>query len=285
MKALIQYREMRVADIAESMRLCRAAGWNQLPRDWEQFLRLSPHGSRLALRDEQVVGTVTTIEYGDHFAWIGMMLVDPSLRRQGVGTRLMHEALNMLGDQQTIRLDATPVGREVYLKLGFVDEYGLSRMETVVSDRIVRNEHNPARPMTADDLPPVCVFDAKVFGADRRAMLEWSLEGAPEYAWIVRDEGRVAGYCFGRRGFNFEHLGPMVAEEPLVARQLALACLSGRAGRPFALDVMHHDADWRRWLQSIGFKQQRPFIRMVRGENRYPGLPEKQFAILGPEFG
>jgi len=161
----------------------------------------------------------------------------------------------------------------------------LSRMETVVSESIVRDEHNPARPMTADDLPLVCAFDANVFGADRRAMLEWSLEGAPRYAWIVRDAGRVAGYCFGRTGFNFEHLGPVVAEEPRVAQQLVLACLSERAGRPFALDVMHHDPGWRRWLESIGFKEQRPFIRMVRGENRYPGLPDKQFAILGPEFG
>ncbi|MGH9840784.1 MAG: hypothetical protein ACREEM_18560, partial [Blastocatellia bacterium] len=61
---MIVYREMTVADVAESMRLCRAAGWNQLPRDWEQFLRLNPHGSRLALDDGQIVGTVTTIEYG-----------------------------------------------------------------------------------------------------------------------------------------------------------------------------------------------------------------------------
>lgn len=282
---MIVYREMTVADISESMRLCRASGWNQLPRDWEQFLRLNPQGSRLALSDGRIAGTVTTIEYGDRFAWIGMMLVDPGLRRQGIGTRLMHDALEVLRDQQTIRLDATPVGREVYLKLNFVDEYELNRMETVVSDRIVRDEHNQARPMTADDLPLVCALDADVFGADRRAMLEWALEGAPRYAWIVHDAGRVAGYCFGRTGFNFEHLGPVVAEGAQAARQLVSACLSGHAGRPFALDVMRHDADWRRWLESIGFQPQRPFIRMVRGENRYPGMPEKQFAILGPEFG
>ncbi len=282
---MIIYREMTVADIAESMRLCRAAGWNQLPRDWEQFLRLNPHGSRLALAGDRVVGTVTTIEYGDRFAWIGMMLVDPAARRQGIGTRLMHEALEALRDQKTIRLDATPVGREVYLNLDFVDEYGLSRMETVVSAQIANDEANPARPLTADDLPSVIELDARVFGADRRAMLEWMFDGAPQYAWMVARNGRAAGYCFGRTGFNFEHLGPVVAEDSQVAGQLVTACLGRQHGKAFALDVLHHDASWRRWLESIGFKEQRPFIRMIRGESRSPGLPEMQFAILGPEFG
>jgi len=30
---------------------------------------------------------------------------------------------------------------------------------------------------------------------------------------------------------------------------------------------------------------QRPFIRMFRGDHRYPGQPEHLFASIGPEFG
>ena len=75
-----------------------------------------------------VMGTVTTIPYENHFAWIGMVLVDPSKRRQGIGTQLLREALQLTADQETIKLDATPAGREVYLKLGFVDEYKIIRM-------------------------------------------------------------------------------------------------------------------------------------------------------------
>jgi hypothetical protein len=46
-----------------------------------------------------------------------------------------------------------------------------------------------------------------------------------------------------------------------------------------------HSAEWLQWLAAIGFIEQRPFTRMYRGVNRFPGVPEKQFAILGPEFG
>ena len=281
----ICFRQMMPADIAVGLELCRASRWNQLSRDWELFLTLSPTGCRVAVKDDRVIGTVATVRYQDRFSWVGMVLVDPAERRQGIGTRLLLEAFDILSDQAAIRLDATPAGREVYLKLDFVDEYRLSRMETVVSDRIARGENDGARPMAESDLPVVLEMDRQVFGADRRVMLEWMLAGAPEYAWVITRDGEVVGYTFGRHGFNFEHLGPVIAEDQEVARRLVTACLSGQSGRPFILDASWSDLEWARWLESIGFREQRPFIRMFRGENRYPGLPGKQFAILGPEFG
>ena len=281
----ISFREMQSADIAAGLRLCRASHWNQLSRDWELFLKLSPHGCRVAVKDEQVVGTVTTIHYEDHFSWIGMVLVDPTERGQGIGTELLHEALEILKDMKSVRLDATPAGHKVYRKLNFVDEYWLSRMETVVSGDGLIIEGNPARPMSKEDLSSVLTFDREVFGADRRVMLEWLLDGAPEYAWVVERQGQIAGYTLGRHGFNFEHLGPVIAQDQEIARQLVSACLSRQVGKPFILDASHTEADWRLWLEAIGLREQRPFIRMFYRDNPYPGLPEKQFGILGPEFG
>src|SRR5215475_5157619 len=171
---------MTPADIAAWLALSRAARWNQTERDWGLFLRLSPEGCRVAVMDERVVGTVATARYDDRFAWIGMVLVDPAERRQGIGARLMAEALDVLKDMPSIRLDATPAGHAVYQKLDFIDEYRLSRMETLVSNESLTLRRNPARPMTKDDLPAVAIFDCQVFGADRRLTLEWMLEGAPE---------------------------------------------------------------------------------------------------------
>jgi GNAT superfamily N-acetyltransferase len=279
----ISFRTMTSADIAAGLALCRASRWNQTRRDWELFPRLSPDGCRVAVKGERVIGTVTTVLYEDRFSWIGMVLVDPAERGQGIGTQLMQEAMQALRDQRSIRLDATPAGHPVYRKLGFMDEYGLSRMEGAAAE--IAAGDNPARPMTLADLPGVREMDRRVFGADRGAMLEWMFEGAPAYAWIVTDGDGVAGYSFGRHGFNFEHLGPVVARDRQTARCVVSACLNRSAGRSFILDASRHDPDWRRWLESIGFREQRPFIRMFYGENRYPGLPEFQFAILGPEFG
>jgi predicted N-acetyltransferase YhbS len=283
-------REMREADIAAGLGLCRANRWNQVRRDWELFLQFSPRGCRVAVKNDQVVGTVTTMSYRglegrDRFHWIGMVMVDSAERRKGIGARLLREAIDLLGDRSAIRLDATPAGREVYRRLNFVDEYGLSRLESIGDGRAAWTEDTPARPMTVNDLTQVFEMDYEAFGADRGALLKQLFEASPEHSWVVRREGKIVGYTFGRVGHNFEHLGPVIAETGEIARQLVAACLRDRPSRPFILDVTRHDPAWTRWLESIGFREQRPYVRMVRGENRYPGAPHKQFAILGPEFG
>ena len=280
---MLNFRPLTTSEIHAGLALCRAAHWNQLRRDWELFLHLNPLSCYAAFDDEQMIGTVATARYEARFGWIGMMLVAPTHRRQGIGTALMRQAMEILRDVETVRLDATPAGREVYRKLDFIDEYHLHRLEAVVSgDGLVAST---ARLLTPADWPAISAMDRRVFGADRRTVLEWLHADAPHYAWVVDGANGLRGYCLGRHGYNFEHLGPVVADDLATAQQLVSACLRDHAGKTFLLDAAPHNAEWLRWLGLLGFTEQRPFIRMYRGSNRYPGLPEHQFAILGPEFG
>jgi GNAT superfamily N-acetyltransferase len=281
---------MFLSDVPAGLALCRASGWNQVRQDWECFLQMSPHGCRVAVKDNRVVGTVVALNYQDRlgqprFSWIGMVLVDPTERRQGIGSQLMHEALKLLKDQESIRLDATPAGREVYRKLDFTDEHILLRMEAPSVSNPPGSEGHSTCPMTETDLPQALELDYQVFGADRGVLLKWLFEGAPQYARIAVRNGEISGCIFGRDGFRHAHLGPVIAEDCQTARLLLQACLRDHPGRSFILDASPHDAEWIHWLESTGFKVQRPFYRMFRGENRFPGIPAKRYAILGPEFG
>jgi GNAT superfamily N-acetyltransferase len=280
---MIHYRTMQHAEISVGLQFCRAAGWNQLARDWELFLHLNPQSCCAAFEDDELIGTVATVSYEARFSWIGMMLVAPAMRRQGIGTQLMRAALDILHAEETVKLDATPVGREVYLKLGFVDEYSLQRMTTVVTGEGLME--SSARLMTAEDLPKLHAMDVAVFGANRQRLLEWIHADTPAYAWVVDGANGIRGYCLGRHGERFEHLGPVIADDLATAQQLVSACLRNHVGQPFSLDAALHNAEWLHWLAAIGFTAQRPFVRMYRGANRFPGLPPNQFAILGPEFG
>ena len=124
---MIVYRQVTEADIPRGLALCRQAGWNQLERDWKIFLTLSPDGC-LAVEEDMVIGTAATLKYGDRVSWIGMVLVDKEYRGRGIGMELLLKALDLLKKETTVKLDATPAGRQLYLKLGFVEEYPLSRM-------------------------------------------------------------------------------------------------------------------------------------------------------------
>jgi hypothetical protein len=245
------------------------------------------------------VGTVTTVNYENRFAWVGMVLVDPEARGQGVGTRLLQGALSILRGIASIRLDATPQGRPVYQRLGFEDEYELCRMQLigVASDRLDSSQESlglspgqagelSVRPMKTEDLAGVNETDRRIFGADRHEILHWALQQAPEYAWIASRSAGIEGYCFGRHGFNFDQVGPVHSQNQLVSQQLVAACLSSaKPGTRFIVDPLLHSPSWLEWLRLAGFVHQRPFTRMSLGANRHAGVPEEVWTILGPEFG
>jgi ribosomal protein S18 acetylase RimI-like enzyme len=228
---------------------------------------------------------MATVNYQDRFAWVGMVLVDPDFRGEGIGTQLLKLSFEILRGIPAIRLDATPQGRPVYERLGFVAEYELSRMQIEVKEVPKSTRPEECRPMTAQDLEAVLELDRPIFGADRSPVLQWALTQAPEYAWVLEGSTGIDGYCFGRHGFNFEQIGPVIAQQPEGAERLVASCLRGKVGRQFILDPLHFSDDWLGWLSRMGFVHQRPFTRMYLGDNLYPGLPQKQWAIWGPEFG
>jgi GNAT superfamily N-acetyltransferase len=296
----IYYRELTPSDIPAGLRLCRIAGWNQLAADWELFLQLSPHGCRAAVQDDKVVGTVTTVNYENRFAWVGMVLVDPETRGHGVGTQLLQEAMSILRGIPSIRLDATPQGLPVYQRLGFKDEYELCRMQraeavasgipngavATASSSLFQSAGIAVRPMRAEDLPAVAEADRHMFGADRLEVLRWALKHSPEYAWIATDSDGLQGYCFGRHGFNFDQIGPVHSPRETVAQMLVTACLSSvKPGTRVIVDPLLHSPSWLDWLRQHGFVHQRPFTRMALGENRYLGIPGEMWTMFGPEFG
>ncbi len=284
-------RTMTEADVDAGLRLCRSSHWNQLARDWQQFLRATPGGATVALDEAgTVVGTVATLRYAPHLAWIAMVLVDPAVRGRGVGTALLHRGLEQVKDVRTIGLDATPLGQPLYEKLGFVVHGTLTRLERAADDATrpapPREDAHAARirPATREDLGFIVQLDEQATGLARHAMLTWLLEGAPGFAW-VRDGWTVDGFVLGRHGHNFAHLGPIVARSADAALGLVRTCVARHPGRRFIVDVTDHDPAWRAGLEALGFRAQRPFARMYTGTWRPEGDPDLLRASIGPEFG
>jgi GNAT superfamily N-acetyltransferase len=253
-------------DIAHGLRLCRASNWNQLDADWRFFLDYG--GASLAAQDGAVVGSVAWLPFGDDFAWLSMMLVDPASRRSGIGSRLMEAALEALQGRH-VRLDATPAGEPMYRRFGFHGEYSLARTKVASGETVWPG----VRRMEEGDLPEILARDREVFGADRSALLRELFLRAPDLAWISR-----GAYCFGRPGYLFPQIGPVVAADGEGARQLVETCLAHHPGRTFVLDLPDRE-------DGLRFEVLRPFLRMSLGEVRQHGQPERVFAITGPEFG
>ena len=285
----MRLREMTGADIPAGLRLKEVAGWNQTAADWQRFLDRSPHGCFVAEMDGQVRGTVTTIPYERCFAWIGMVLVDPGYRGRGFGTALLERAIEYLDglNLSALKLDATPQGKPLYEKLGFRSEYEIGRWTL---RRGGSESQKPVRtavrePVTPELLERVCRWDREVFGADRSFLLKSLHAHAPDFTQAIVKTGALAGYAFGRQGSFADHLGPWTATDASTAHALLDGFLASSSREMQIADCLHSHPAAADLLKAAGFSHARPLIRMCRGSNRYPGRPELQCAILGPEFG
>jgi GNAT superfamily N-acetyltransferase len=285
----MRVRVMTEDDIPAGMRLKEMAGWNQTSEDWRRFLEASPRGCFVAEVDGKVCGTATTIVYENRFAWIGMVLVDPQYRSRGFGTQLLQRAIQHLDELKipTIKLDATPQGKPIYEKLGFVPEYDLERwvLRRTAADSAVRAKQFPAKAVSPTLLESILEQDAKIFGADRSFLLKDLHDRKPQFSIGIVGSGLLEGHAFGRRGSFADHLGPWVAANTESARRI-LEMFLARSGRDMVIvDRVKSTALTETLLRSARFVYARPLTRMVRGPNKYPGCVDRVCAVLGPEFG
>jgi len=277
-------------DIPFAMRLKEAAGWNQTAGDWRSFIALRPDGCFLAEWEGKPAGTVTTIDHGGAIGWIGMLLVAPELRGRGIGTRLLGAAIESLSACATIKLDATPAGRKIYLPMGFVDEAVIERRVRMTSvKRAVASagatDPVSLEPLGAGDLRSIESFDARAFGCARLRVLESWLRNAPQYAFVAKAGDSMQGYCLGRHGSRCDQIGPLVAVSLSAAEALLDAALDAGADRAVLLDVFAHDAEWLRMLDRIGFTVERALTRMRRGPECSAAGAASYLAIAGLEIG
>jgi len=272
---------MTIKDIPAAVGLKNIAGWNQTAADWERLLSASPDGCFVAEDDGRVIGTTTTISYENKFAWIGMVLVDPSYRGRGIGTELLQRAISYLDSSSIpcMKLDATPQGRPLYERLGFVGEYEIERwmLKPQLREETESNELGA--------LGDVFRLDREIFGADRSGLLGSIAEEEPHFTLVARQENRIAGYVFGRPGSFAVQMGPWVARSREVAATLLDAFLRRVRREMVFVDCVPGNPWAIPLVKARGFEFSRPLTRMFRGTNEHAGRPNLLGAILGPEFG
>ena len=276
----LEIRLLFEADIPSAMRLKEAAGWNQNEADWRRLLSLQPDGCFGAVRDGRLVGTTTTTIYSE-LAWIGMVLVDPQQRRQGIAAQLLQVALDYLNEKvETIKLDATALGRPVYQKFGFVVESEVERW----SGSGGPTQRDTQIAIDRESVRELLELDRLAFGADRSELIEKLIADACVAPVLIRaEDGALSGYALARSGTRKTYVGPVVRSEPQLVEKLLDQVLSELPGREIYLDVNRECVADTSLLSDRGFVKERDLIRMVKGPSQKTS--PLVVAIAGPEIG
>ena len=275
-------RPMQAADIDGAMRLKEAAGWNQTPLDWKRLLRLEPAGCFVDERDGMVAGTTTALRHGTDLAWIGMVLVLPEFRRQGIARGLMKHALAWLRGRgnRISRLDSTDMGRPLYAELGYQDEAVIERWER---QPVARSRSGLTHEVMASLSDAHATLDRRACGYDRSTLIR---DLASDDS--VESVQSGSGFAFGRPGSSAWFVGPCVAVSEGGARELLAALLDGHGRDVVYWDFLPSNGSAASLASSLGFRPARRLVRMVLEESG--AIPtgartDHVYATAGFEFG
>lgn len=285
----IRIRQMQVTDLNAVMQIKNAENWNQTEEDWLFLLHSNPEYCLVAVLENQVIGTVTAINYQNKVAWIGMMLVSTSFRGIGVSKLLLNTIIHELKDCASIKLDATPAGIPVYKKLGFVEEYEINRM---VSTRLRTMGNNPQgetisslSPLLESNISNIASLDESLFGVNRSDLFRFLLGSRKEICLQIKEGNQLKGYVLGRNGSNYIQVGPVITYSTQLTQKLLYGVFKRLKNQALVLDILSDKYELKEWLLSLGFVNQRNFTRMYLKSNGHTGKTANQYVISGPELG
>lgn len=229
----------------------------------DHFIRMLEGAGLAHLRaavDEggRVVGSGGLICF-ESAAWIALMGVEPGLQKKGIGNAVMAELMKLAGELRfkTVKLDATNLGRGLYARYGFRDEYPVHMYE--IPARCDLGEVGGPKIRLDEEVPEWCqALDREAVGDDRSALFDAALA----------DGGKVL--MVEKEGFGIMH-GRKVG--PIIARSIDVAIAIVRRADSFGVNriyVPHHPGLKKGFL--VGLKRIPPewelrcCTRMIRGE-------------------
>ncbi len=203
----ITIRKMRRSDFSFAIRLTDTMNWDLTERDFAFMMELEPEGCFVALADSKRVGITTTTHFG-RIGCIGNVIVDEQCRSQGIGVKLVKEAIRYLSEKSatTIALYAYQNTVEFYERLGFQVDHHLIRF----TGQGQRNQENCAnvRGMTQPDLEEAISMDHKCMNWNRERLLRRKFTESGDLCYVARENGKLIGFVMADR--YRQEIGPLI---------------------------------------------------------------------------
>ncbi len=213
-------------------------GWNPGLHDAEAFWNADPDGFVGYFHQNELIAGGAIVSYGGEFGFMGLFIVHPEFRGQGIGQKLWFERrgllLNRLKPESSIGMDGVVAMQPFYEKGGFHIVFRDERYERLGEPFEV---HQSISVITEEDLDSIHAYDLACFGFDRSKFLESWLSLPNHQTFKYSDQTGLKGFAVLRKtGVGFK-IGPLFAENEKVAEELYKACLNSAQGEPVYLDI------------------------------------------------
>ena len=278
-------QKLSTDDIPALVKLAHAVKWDYNEEEVRTILALGPMYGH---KDEhgRLLSSAGVIQYEGGITALGMVIVDPSFHRRGLGHALMAACMEAVPPATPIMLIATEMGRPLYEKFGFsvVDTVHKFICERFVSWAPEVSDGVEIVPMTTDELEGVIRFDEKAVGTIRAAFLQERIKQAKQCLVAKDADGSIKGYGLAVQGPVNLVAGPIAASDHNLAVRLLCRLAENHRGN-VRIDVPDGQFSFIDALERNGFvKSNQPPVMIARA-SRMPQRNGTYFSIASQFFG
>lgn len=255
-------RLMRPDEISTAVDWAAAEGWNPGLADASCFAVVDPRGFLIGEFDGVPAATVSCVNYGANFSFLGFYLVRPDLRGRGYGLRMWNQAIAHAG-RRVIGLDGVVAQQQNYRKSGFELAYANVRY----GGDVIASDHPPADVIDLTKIPVEMVeaCDATVFPAPRPAFLRAWINSPGHVGCARVQDGRLKGFGVIRPCRQGYKIGPLVADDRATAEDVLWALVAKVGGGQIFLDVPAINRDAVALAEDLGLAPVFETARMYTG--------------------
>jgi GNAT superfamily N-acetyltransferase len=247
----LQIRNLRPDEISIAIEWAAAEGWNPGLADAACFAIPDAQGFFIGELDGEPVATVSCVNYGDTFAFLGFYIVRAGFRGAGHGLRIWNAAIAHAGPR-VIGLDGVVAQQDNYKRSGFALAYANIRYGGTVT----APPSPPADVVALDKIPFAMVEadDATVFPAPRGAFLRAWINSPGHIGRALLRDGKLAAWGVIRPCRTGRKIGPLVADDRAAADAIVQALLASADSGEIFLDLPAVNRDAVALAESLGLK-------------------------------
>ena len=269
-------RNATLAELGGILDWAAEEGWNPGLEDATAFYHADSKGFFVAVQDDAPIAAMSVVNHSDRFAFLGLYIVRPAFRGQGIGYALWQHALRHAGSR-CIGLDGVPAQQGNYAASGFAHAGATIRFEGPVP---AHSDPATVRPATPADHVALVANEAKASGSHKPGyLMPWFENTEARCTYVSKTSG---AFCTVRTCHKGAKIGPLLAPSRADAARL-MQHAAHEFGPDLIIDVPAASTELVALCEGFGMETGFETARMYRGD--FDHRPPDLFAAATLELG
>jgi len=240
--------------------------WNPGLNDHEFLPRADINGFFVAHSDQNVIGTIASVNYQNNLSFIGLHIVLPEFRNKGIGEKLLSVAMDKAG-KNNIGTNCFENQTGFYEKAGFKPAFKILQFQGTCNGK-----YN----MDSDIISPLMMdfellyeYDRKIFPYERKVFTSMWINQPKSMVLGKYVDDQYKGYGLFVPCRNGYRISPLVSDDPETAVEILTALTSHFPKEmPFFLDVPERNKQAVLLAERLNLKKINEIVRMYTKEEQ-----------------